>query len=174
MDTLREKALARVRTERRRLEKNFAWLPADAMQEQGVVNDWSVKDVLAHLAEWEVLCMGWITASRGGETPACPAPGYTWGTIDALNAQIYARFRACSLDEVLAMFRDVHQQFEALIGTLNEEELGVPGYFPWTGSKTLFDWINFYGAHDAWAKKKIRRYIQNSEEFGGYGESFED
>jgi hypothetical protein len=75
----------RLQTERRRLEQNLARLTAEQMVQPGVVGAWSTKDVLAHLAAWEALCLSWLDTSQQGGTPAVPAAGFTWGTIDALN-----------------------------------------------------------------------------------------
>ena len=44
-----------IQVERKRLERNLNNLTAIDMTQQGVVGEWSVKDVLAHLVAWEQL-----------------------------------------------------------------------------------------------------------------------
>jgi hypothetical protein len=54
----------------------------------GIVGEWSAKDVLAHLTEWEQMVLGWYHAGLAGETPALPAPGFKWSELrKGLRAQ---------------------------------------------------------------------------------------
>ena len=160
MKTERSKAgiLERVHTERRRLEQNLVGLTPAQMEVPGVVGASSVKDVLAHLAEWEALCLGWVAATLRGDQPAVPAPGVTFGNLDPLNRQIYLKYKDCSVDEVLNFFRDTHQQFLVLLDGLTEEQVLKPGTFPWTGKSAFYGWIAAYANHDLWGKTKIRAW----------------
>lgn len=163
MQTLQDQALRRLETERRRLEQNLARMDAADMLRPGVVRDWSVKDVLAHLAEWEAMGLEWVSASRRGENPPCPAPGFTWRQTDGpggLNDAIYQRYRDCPVEDVLAMFRDAHRRFRDMVASLSEEELGDSGHFAWTEGAPFFRWVNGFAAHDLWAKTKIRRFLR--------------
>jgi len=158
MNTLRDELVKRLQTERRRLESNLAALDPESLEQPGVVRQWSVKDVLAHLAEWEAMGLEWVAASRRGQSPPCPAPGFTWRQVDGpggLNDVIFRRFHECSVDEVMSRFRDVHQQFEAMVATLSQQELTDPTHFPWTEGAPFSRWVNGFAAHDLWAKKKI-------------------
>jgi hypothetical protein len=56
--------IVKVITDRRRLEQNLDKLSPEEMVQNGVVGEWSVKDLLAHLAAWEELYMGWLAAAR--------------------------------------------------------------------------------------------------------------
>ena len=38
---------------------------------------WSIKDVLAHLIEWQQMNLKWCATGARGEKPAMPAPGCT-------------------------------------------------------------------------------------------------
>ncbi|MGD8586077.1 MAG: ClbS/DfsB family four-helix bundle protein, partial [Chloroflexota bacterium] len=75
------KILARIRTERRRLEQNLELLDEAQMLRPGVVGDWSVKDILAHLADWECRFLGWYRAGQRGEVPETPAPDLSWSQL---------------------------------------------------------------------------------------------
>ena len=55
------------------LEKFLAALAPEQMTEPGMLGEWSVKDVLAHLYEWEQMVLGWLITTERGETPAVPA-----------------------------------------------------------------------------------------------------
>lgn len=155
--------ITRLTTERKRLEQNLTRLDEEQMLQPGVVGDWSVKDVLAHLAEWEQLCLNWLDASRAGVVPEVPAPGFTWKTIDALNKEIYLKHCERSLDDVVAWFRDVHERFVARINGLSEDELCSPGYFPWMKKRPFYNWVSGYCAHDLWGKTKIREWMKTQK-----------
>lgn len=155
--------LDRVNTERRRLEQNLMLLDPDQMARPGVVGNWSVKDVLAHLAEWERLFLGWYGADTRGKKPNVPARGYSWKTIDALNQRIYEAHRADPVAKVLADFRNVHRRFVKTVEAMSDDELLTPGRFEWIGGKPCAAWINGYAAHDAWGKRHIRAWMRSQD-----------
>lgn len=162
MEKTKAAILERLQTERRRLVNNLAVLATlapERMEEPGVAGPWSVKDLLAHLAEWEALCLGWVTASRRGESPAAPAPGFTWRNLDPLNQVIYDKYHDCSLDEVMELFHSTHLKFYEMAAGLSEEEMLQPGFFAWCKG-SFYDWIGGFGAHDAWGKKLLRGWMK--------------
>lgn len=133
----------------------------DEQQMPGVNDEWAIKDILAHLAAWEQLFLGWYQAGARSETPATPAPGYTWGwkSLGELNQRIYWQYRDESLAEVTHALAASHEQVLALIQTLSEEELFTPGLYGWLGKATLAASIraNTYN-HYRWAIKLIRQW----------------
>ena len=150
--------LKKVQADRRRLEQNLVGLAAEQMIQPGVVKEWSVKDVLAHLAEWEAMCLRWVDATRRGETPAVPAPDVTFKDLAPLNQRIFDQFKDYPLDKVLEMFHSVHRQFITLMESMPDNEMLNPGPFPWTGNSPLYNWFAAYAAHDRWGKTKIRAW----------------
>ena len=94
------KVLETIQTERARLDGLLAQLSAEQMCQAALENQWSVKDVLAHIATWEHRCAGWIQSGLRGERPDKPEKGYTWVEIDKLNEKTYLENRDRSLDDV--------------------------------------------------------------------------
>jgi hypothetical protein len=152
--------LKRVRTERRRLEANLAKLNPEDMLIPGVVGQWSVKDVIAHIMEWEAMFFPWYETSMRGETPEVPAPGLTWKNLDVLNQRIYEKHRTRPLEKILADFRNVHQRLEDTVNAMSTDQRTTPGYFSFTGGGSVINWMNAYAAHDLWAKTKIRAWMK--------------
>lgn len=150
--------LKRVGVERRRLEAALDRLSEAEMLLPGVVNDWTVKDIVAHLMEWEAMFFPWLAASQRGENPAVPGPGLTWRDLDPLNRAIYEKHCRLDLNEVLAEFRAVHQQLIDTVMALTPEQRNTRGYFSFTGGGSIIDWLNAYAAHDLWAKRKIQAW----------------
>jgi hypothetical protein len=155
----REVILERIRTERRRLEQNLAQVPSGEMETAGVVGEWSVKDVLAHLVDWEQRFLGWYEAGRRGERPAVPAPGIGWDELDLLNRQIYQRNRGRPLEEVLTDFHASYARVFAVIRDIPEDEIFTPGRYSWLGENAMVGPILANTAnHYRWAKGHIRAW----------------
>lgn len=149
--------LATIRDERGRLERKLAGLTPDEMVRPGCMGDWSVKDILAHLVDWEQRLVGWYEAGRRGETPAIPAPGRTWQDLAALNQAGLERHRGRPLDDVLADFAASHGQVLALIRAMSDAEIFTAGRYAWTGKSSLQHWIEANTAdHYRWAWTQIR------------------
>jgi hypothetical protein len=163
MTLQREKAhiIQYLDTERRRLEQNLARLtPADMLQ-PGVVKGWSVKDVLAHLYDWEARLPLWLDAARKGLPDNCPDPDFTWRQIDQLNLHIYLAHRDQPLDSVLQAFRETHRRFMQVVATLSDDELLTPSYYTFTEKASIFDWLKGFANHDLWGKTKIRQWLRS-------------
>ena len=86
--------------EREALEDYLTTLTCEEKIVPGVVGDWSVKDMLAHLYEWEQMVLRWLAAGEAGETPHVPAEGYKWNQIPVLNESIRQKYHGLPLDEV--------------------------------------------------------------------------
>jgi hypothetical protein len=149
--------IKRLTAERRRLEANLAKLTPGQIIQPDVVGKSSIKDVLAHLAEWESFMPGWVEASRRGEN--IPEPN--WKEVDQINEQIYQKHKDKSLDEVLAFFRGTHAQFMALVEAMPDDELLTPARYTFLGRGAIWDWLNAYAAHDLWGKKHILKRIKD-------------
>ena len=54
------------------LEQLLATLTPEQMVHPGIVGEWSVKDVLAHLTEWQQMVLGWYHAGLAGEIAIAP------------------------------------------------------------------------------------------------------
>ncbi len=158
--------LERLQTERRRLERNVSQLGPEDLLKPGVVGEWSVKDVLAHLADWEAHMLVWVEAARGGDLVASPDPGLTWKQLDAFNQRVYGRHRDQPPEAVIEYFHETHRQFMALVEAMPEEEMLTPGRYPFLGRDTIYKWLGAYAAHDVWAKAAIRKWQKTQREAG--------
>ena len=82
-----------LKTERTRLESNLATLTPAQMIQPGVVGEWSIKDVLAHLADWEAHMPEWVAAARKGDPVAEIEPGLNWTQFNEFNQRIFERHK---------------------------------------------------------------------------------
>lgn len=158
--------LGEIRHERTALDRTLALLTSRQMTRAGVTRGgWSVKDILAHLVEWQQMNLDWYAAGLRGEKPAMPAPGYTLRELPRLNEMIYRKHHARSLQAVLWDYRTYHGRVVALIESLSDSDLVTLGRFSWTGpSWTLSDYLRAStAAHYVWARTRIRRWWRAQE-----------
>src|SRR5262249_11281979 len=114
----------------------------ERMDQPGVAGDWSIKDIIAHLAVWQRGINARLQAAiRGeGEPPALwPAQ---LQTDDEVNAWIYAARHGSSVREILNESREVLQQLLAVVEELPDEvrietvhSSGREYYLVWLGDK---------------------------------------
>lgn len=162
--------LAEIERERTALDDALAGLRPRDMTKAGVTRGgWSVKDVLAHLVEWQRMNLDWHAAGLRGEKPAMPAPGYTLRQLPELNSMIYRKHHRRALSAVLADYRAYHDHMVTLIQRSSDRDLVTLGRFSWTGpSWTLSDYLRAStAAHYLWARVRIRRWQRaRSQEVG--------
>jgi hypothetical protein len=96
--------IQQLNTERKRLESNLAILTPDQMIQFGVVGKWSIKDVLAHLADWEAHMPVWVAAARQGDPVSEIETGLNWTQFDKFNQRIFERHKNQSVEECWPIF----------------------------------------------------------------------
>ncbi len=158
--------LERLAAERRTLEQLLGTIPPAEMLERGVVGEWSAKDVLAHLADWEAHMLVWLAAARRGEAVRGPEPGLGWRQLKEFNRRVYEAHRDEPLDAVLATFRETHLRFMEMVAAMPEEEMLARGRYVLTAGDALFDWLVQYAQHDAWGTKRIGDWARARERAG--------
>jgi uncharacterized protein (TIGR03083 family) len=153
--------LAESRKEHEALEKFLSALSPEQMTEPGMLGEWSVKDVLAHLYEWEQMVLGWLVASQRGESPHVPAEGYKWNQLPALNEMIREKHSHQPLDKMMEMYRNSYEQVMATIEKLSEEDLLTPGLYPWMNKNTLAAYfVSCTSSHYRWARTGMKKGLR--------------
>jgi Mycothiol maleylpyruvate isomerase N-terminal domain len=103
------------------LSDSYAGVPAARLVEPGVVDDWSVKDVLAHVTTWEEEALKHLPLIIAGGTP----PRYAaQGGIDAFNARATEDGRRLSLAAVLRRRDETHARLLDFIRSQPEGTFG--------------------------------------------------
>ena len=152
--------LESISTTRNLLEKKFSKLSPAQMIWAGSMEDWSVKDILAHLVDWEQRFISWYQAGLEGKIPETPSPGMTWRDLPKLNQQGFEQHKDKSLAEVHQMFKSSYQEIYALIEGMTEEEIFTKKFYGWTGESSLLSWIVANtSSHYNWARRNIRTTV---------------
>ncbi len=106
------KLVKRVDTAWAEFQESYADVSDARLVEPGVMGEWSVKDILAHVTTWEEEALTHLPLIIAGGTP----PRYvTYGGLDAFNAQMTAQKRGLSLAAVRRRLDDTHRRLIAYI-----------------------------------------------------------
>jgi hypothetical protein len=138
-------------------------LPQRDLEAPGVWGDaWTIKDLFAHLTEWEQMFLRWYRDGLEGVEPSMPAAGYKWNETPRLNRAIWRKHRRASWSSVRRRFDASYEEILALSKSLPEEALLSPGQFAWTKANPL---VTYLGAntssHYRTATKILKRWLRH-------------
>jgi hypothetical protein len=138
----------------------------ERMDQGGVAGDWSIKDIIAHLAVWQRGLNARLQAAQRGDAEPPPLWPAHLQADDELNAWIYGARHGSSVREILNESREVLQQLLAVIEELPDEvqieRIEPAYYFVWVGDKRFqpgefFD--HFHDDHEA----EMRAWLERVE-----------
>jgi uncharacterized protein (TIGR03083 family) len=131
-----DEVLQALREARAQTDAALAGLGETELVDPGVIADWSVKDVLAHLTAWEAEMVTLLAKAKRGQKPKWPA---TQSETDALNAKWHKENKNRPLDRVRADFQGVRQQTVRQVEGLSDQELNQK--WDWLRNRTALDLI---------------------------------
>lgn len=121
--------------------------------------DRCIRDVLAHLYEWQLLFLHWYSEGMGDRTVLMPAAGFTWKDTPKLNDTLRDKHQRTSLKRIQSKLQETHDQLLQLIQAHTNTELFEKRRYSWTGSTTLGSYLtSATSAHYTWAIKLLRKY----------------
>ncbi len=154
--------------ERGKLEAKIAGLCAAELEFPGAMGEWSVKDILQHLVDWEQRWIDWYERGKRGESVHTPEPGYNWRQMGVVNEIYRQKHKNRLLADVLEGFQSSYRQIMGMVEKMPEAEMLTLGLYQWTGKLPLIAWIAGNTCeHYRWASqmihpKGIRRKIKDS------------
>ena len=120
-------------------------IPTAQWETGGVCGWWSVKNIVAHLASYELVLVDVLTSVTGSaQTPQLTQ----YQTSKTFNDDQVNQRQTKSPDDTLAEYRLAYEQTANLILKIGPEKLREIGTIPWYGAEyTLDDYIvyAFYG-----------------------------
>jgi hypothetical protein len=100
------------------LQESYTGLSDPQLMEPGVMGEWSVKDILAHVTTWEEEALKYLPLILTGGRP----PRYIqYGGIDAFNAQMAEQKRETALSEILRQLDETHRRLIDYLQSVPEE-----------------------------------------------------
>lgn len=129
----REALLTTMRELRAEIDRVVAEAGAERAVQPGSFDEFSLKDVIAHLTGWRQMTAARLEAGLNHEEPVVPWPDHfdEEHDTDGINAWFYEQNRDKSLAEVIAESNDTFDRVERTIATMPEDDLLGPSRFEW-------------------------------------------
>ena len=154
----KQQLLQNAEAERAALDEFLAGLTPDQLTQAGALGDWSAKDVMAHLLEWEGMVLRWYQAGTKGQAPVTPSEEYNWGQLPQLNQALYLKHRDRPLAEVQREYQTSYKKVMKTLRAIPEAELFTRGQFAWTRNNLLAAYFaSCTSSHYRWARTGLRK-----------------
>lgn len=169
----KSKLLALMNTSYTEFTTLIAPLSVTQLTTPGVDHQWSIKDILVHLAFWQRHLLTYLQSAIEGKEPE----KMTHETIDAVRRQypgadaalaeseqqpaptddysdmndyIYLRNKSRQLDDVQTDFHTSYAQVVATVRSMDDALLFEPDRLSWTDGNPLYAWVtgNTYGHYE--------------------------
>lgn len=111
-------------------------LPDEALLQPGVLNDWTIGDVLAHLVAWESEMVTALLRIDQGKTPARLVDAFA--DVDGYNAQRYQENKGRDLDRIFEDLIGVRVQLEDWLAEFSDRDLNDPKRYSWSKGLPLW------------------------------------
>lgn len=136
--------LAALNSARQELLAAAALVPTGARTSLQVCGEWTLKEVLGHLADWE-----WVGVQGARRmTVGQPPDVEPILDMDAWNASHVEARHGQSWDAVLEDLNAARSALMAEAESAGRDELLREFAFPWGGCGTLLQWLSVYARHD--------------------------
>lgn len=114
-------------------------LPDEAFLAPGLVNDWSVADILAHLTAWESELVTGLLRIDQGKRPAKLLAAYE--DVEGYTSRVYAENKERDLDRIFDDWQGVRVQLEQWLDAFSPKDLSDPQRYKWAGGRPLWQFI---------------------------------
>jgi uncharacterized damage-inducible protein DinB len=121
-----------------------ALIPSAERTLRPICGDWTLKDVLGHIADWEFYGTAGLRQMADGHRPD-PEP---LGSIESWNVS-HAEARRDEPWEVV--WEDLHtarRELREVLDGMSRAAIGQPFAFPWGQDGTPYDWVRIFLSHD--------------------------
>jgi len=135
----------------------YAGLSDEQLAAPGVVGEWSVKDILAHVSWWEEEALKYLPYIVQGKRP--PRYADVYGGIDAFNAQMTELKRGLALAEVWRQAADTHRRLVEYVQEVAEEQFATETRFR---RRLRLDTYSHYPEHTR-AIREWREQLEGSQ-----------
>jgi len=123
-------------------------------------DEWSLKEIAAHLRDNEELALEQLRLMVDGEEPQLPARD-----VDALPLE--RDYRSADLQELLRAFAELRRQTHRLLWSLAPEDWGRCGRHPYRGEVTIAQIARELAEHDLghlWQARRLRETLRRGRE----------
>lgn len=104
--------------EQKKWELLLAAIGDERMEQQGINGDWRMRDIVAHLTEWQRALVARLQAAADGQPEPPPPWPAALTSEDEINAWIYESNRTRATRQILDDARDLYEQLLTTIQRL--------------------------------------------------------
>ena len=130
---------------RAELDRAIAAIPRDAFEKPRTWGEWTLKDLVAHIAAYERWTSEQMEIVDPPQELRDSVSGDATGGVDALNQMIYEAHREDPLDEVLVESRTAYELLRGSIERKTDDGLARPAWFSGPGTLLAFVPEQSYG-----------------------------
>jgi hypothetical protein len=135
----KEDLLKELEEEREHFLDAIEGLSDEDLEKPGVMDDWSIKDLLAHLTMWEAELIKLLWQAKQGQKPS--SIHFSHIAVDELNARWKSEMQDRSLERVMADFQSVRNQTIRRVEAFSDKDLNDEKRYNWLGGRPLWEWI---------------------------------
>jgi hypothetical protein len=140
-----------------------ALVPPEDRMSRCVCGEWTLKDVVGHLADWEWVGVEGLRDMAAGRTPQCEQVA----DIESWNqAHVEAR-RDQLWEEIWADLQGAREGLAGVLDEMSEEALARSHRFPWGPQGTAYLWVRVFISHDREHAKDLRVAMRGHAEWHG-------
>ncbi len=114
---------ARLEDGRRTLLAALEGLSEKELTDVAVVDDWTVRDVLAHILAWEEVALQRLDLIKSGQ--ASQIQWFPAEAVDAQNARFHEAGRSLALSDVLGRLADTRALIQERVQSMSEDQFNV-------------------------------------------------
>jgi uncharacterized damage-inducible protein DinB len=154
MAMTQEETLARLAQSRRALHQVTEGLSEEEMTQDQVEGEWTIKDVLGHIASWDKTCLEPLQRYANGE----PFQVEVIEDYLAWNDDQAAAKRDLPLDVVLDELAITRQELIAVAASLSAKQWERQISFPWGGEGTVAQVLDGLSGHEMGHARTIAQW----------------
>ena len=159
-----DELIQKIESEWNNLQASLDGLTEEQMHRPGVVGEWTIKDILAHLTAWQTRLITTLFKAEKGFTPDTTESGQT---VDQMNAKFYREMKDRSFDQVWDDLDSSYHQLLSRLAGWKEKDLFDPGRFKWMKGEPFAAYIagdsyEHYAEHAAQIRE-WRKTISNEQ-----------
>lgn len=132
----RDEILQAIRREHVNFLTGIGGIPDDAMVNTPITEQWTIKDMLAHISIWMRVAIKFIREFKADGVPINLGLNDD-AKVDAFNEQGWQARSETPLAEVIEEFHAAYQDLIAAVENLTDQELSAPLPAPWGEGDTL-------------------------------------
>lgn len=136
--------LLKIKDEYKGLYGTVANLDAETLSNSLGEGEWTIKDILAHIAAWEdVLVRFHIQAQPFDQVIGLEGADYWEASEDEVNEHFYQAHRDWTGERVLSYLQATHENLIKALEALPEDRLGEPTAHPGLDPRTLSPLVDY-------------------------------